>query len=361
MAKVENDNSINYVKNNYEENKRKSDRIIRFRTLMASGVGFLPFPILDAAGILSIQLWMIRDIAKVYDVPFRKNIARSIITSLIGNVGTISIVKLIPGINVIGSGAMAVSAGASTYALGKVFIQHFDQGGTLLSFDPIKSRAYFQQVFEEGKVTVKELQNQEDSFKEVDSQALASIVALKKANRDLMSTINNLEIQLKESKKERAVAMAVAKSRAKPLPSIRRKRRGFLWWFYRVLIVILIGGVSAFAFFKFDLVKDFFDKKDNEETIENSEKPKNSENHSKSKKTNTASIINTETPIDTAYNEISGDTIYNDENAVSTTITEIAKDTATTQKGITTNNENSTNTNNQASEVVPQDTSSRTD
>ncbi len=239
------------------ENKNKANRIIRFRTLMASGVGFIPFPILDMAGILSIQLWMIRDISKVYDVPFKKNVVKSIIGTLLGNVGTVGIVKFIPGINILGGGAVAVSAGAATYALGKVFMQHFDQGGTLLSFDPIKSRAYFEQVYEESKITVSELQQQEDSFKNTDTQALASVAVLKKANSELMETINNLEKQLKESKKERAAAIAVAKTQTQVqniLPAPTKKKRKWFAWLWRALLLLILIALLIFTLFQFNII-----------------------------------------------------------------------------------------------------------
>ncbi len=254
MSEVENSKPKKYI-----EKKKKAIRIIRFRMLMASGVGFVPFPILDAAGIVSIQLWMISDLAKIYDVPFKKNIARSIIGTLVGNVGAVSLLKLIPGINILGSGAVAMSAGATTYALGKVFTQHFDQGGTLLSFDPIKSRAYFEQVYEESKITVEELKGQEDSFKEADTQALASVATLKNANSQLMETITNLEKQLRSSKKERAVAVAVAKTqtRAKQIiPNIKdkSKRKGLIGWLWRIGLVVVFIALVLFALFQFNVI-----------------------------------------------------------------------------------------------------------
>jgi hypothetical protein len=49
---------------------------------------------------------------------------------------------------------MPTLAGASTYAVGRVFIQHFECGGTILSFDPEKVRAHFEKEFEEGKKVV---------------------------------------------------------------------------------------------------------------------------------------------------------------------------------------------------------------
>lgn len=241
-----------------EDNKKKANRIIRYRTLMASGIGFIPFPILDAAGILSIQLWMISDLAKIYKVPFQKNIARSIIGSLLSNVGVVSVVKLIPGANLLGTGAVVASAGTATFALGKVFLQHFAQGGTLLSFDPVKSQAHFDKAYEESKVTVEELQQQEGSFKEADMQAISSVATLKKANSELMETIGNLEKQLKNSKRERAVAVAAAKAQSsvkKVVPARKakktKKKLGLMGWIWRILIFILLIGLLWFALYQF--------------------------------------------------------------------------------------------------------------
>jgi uncharacterized protein (DUF697 family) len=63
--------------------------------------------------------------------------------------------KAIPGVGgLIGMVASPALAGASTYALGKVFIQHFESGGTLLDFDPAKMKAYYASQYEEGKQVV---------------------------------------------------------------------------------------------------------------------------------------------------------------------------------------------------------------
>ena len=45
----------------------------------------------------------------------------------------------------------AYVGGATTYAVGKVFIEHFESGGTFLDFDPEKMRDHFQELYEEGK------------------------------------------------------------------------------------------------------------------------------------------------------------------------------------------------------------------
>ena len=46
---------------------------------------------------------------------------------------------------------MVLTSGASTWALGKVFIQHFESGGTFLDFNPEKVREYYKVQFEEGR------------------------------------------------------------------------------------------------------------------------------------------------------------------------------------------------------------------
>jgi hypothetical protein len=53
-------------------------------------------------------------------------------------------IKGIPGIGgFLGIFVVPGFAAASTWAVGKVFIQHFASGGTFLDFDPDKVRAHF--------------------------------------------------------------------------------------------------------------------------------------------------------------------------------------------------------------------------
>ncbi len=46
---------------------------------------------------------------------------------------------------------MVLFCGASTWALGKVFIQHFESGGTFLDFKPEEVKEYFKAQFVEGR------------------------------------------------------------------------------------------------------------------------------------------------------------------------------------------------------------------
>ncbi len=231
--------------------KKKAYRIIRFRTLLTAGAGFIPFPLLDAAGILSIQLWMIRDLARLYEVPFKKHIAKSLVGALVGSLGpVIGAVKLVPGPGtLIGGGVLAASAAATTYALGRIFAHHFSQGETLLNFDPVKSKEFFQHLYEEGKASVEELNEQDASFKETHSRVVASVNDLKRTNDELRATITTLQNQLAQSKKDRKYALAALKE--------KKHRRRFRWLGALLLIVLLF--VTVFWLFRvgyFNSIKD---------------------------------------------------------------------------------------------------------
>ena len=128
-------------------------------TIAAIAVGFVPMPLADMAALSAIQLKMVHSIANIYDVPFSKNVVKSIIGSIVGGSVAVtlaypaaSLVKLIP---IIGqsSGIISTSAigAASTYAVGKIFAEHFESGGTFLDFDEDKARAHFKNLYEEGK------------------------------------------------------------------------------------------------------------------------------------------------------------------------------------------------------------------
>ena len=126
----------------------------------AMGAGLVPVPLVDIAAVTGIQIKMLGEIAKTYGIPFSENSGKAVIGSLVGGVGAFSIaggtvgslVKAIPGFGtIIGAATLPVIAGASTYAIGKVFVQHFESGGTFLSFDSLEGKKVFSEKFAEGK------------------------------------------------------------------------------------------------------------------------------------------------------------------------------------------------------------------
>jgi len=141
-----------------EERQQQANNIIIRRTMYAGGTGLIPVPIVDAVALLGVQMYMLRDIANVYELEFKEQRVKSLISVLVGDVAAISLFKFIPGLGTFFGGASVVVMGAaSTYALGKVFVKHFEEGGTFLNFDAVKSEEYFKTQVKEGKKVVKNL------------------------------------------------------------------------------------------------------------------------------------------------------------------------------------------------------------
>ena len=145
-----------------ENQLEKANNIVKNRLMWSAGAGLVPVPVVDLVALSGIQLEMLYSLSKLYDVPFRKDIGKSIIAALLGSVlptgiapWVASMIKVIPLIGqTTGALTMSIVGGASTYAVGKIFIQHFEAGGTFLDFKPEKVKDYFAKLYEEGKSKV---------------------------------------------------------------------------------------------------------------------------------------------------------------------------------------------------------------
>lgn len=156
-------NSIKIImETNFSEKRKHSDSIIKNHTIWSMGAGFIPVPIADFFAVSAVQLDMIRQIARVYDLDFKESQGKAIISSLTGSslarLGARA-VKFIPGVGtVLGGMTLAVLSGASTYALGEVFKKHFETGGTFLDFDLERLKNLYNDKFEKGKTYARQWQ-----------------------------------------------------------------------------------------------------------------------------------------------------------------------------------------------------------
>jgi len=133
--------------------KVEADKIIKRHIAYAAGAGAIPLVLVDTLTIAGVQFAMIKKIAQLYEVDFEKQKTKSITAALLGSFGTtISAFKFFPGIGLI-MGTIKTSAlgAAYTYTLGKVFAQHFDQGGTLLDFDAASVKEFFNESVAQEK------------------------------------------------------------------------------------------------------------------------------------------------------------------------------------------------------------------
>lgn len=140
-----------------------ADDLIKKHALGAAGIGLIPLPAVDFVALTALQANLLRKLSSQYQVPFSEEIGKKVISALIGSYAPVafampvaSLLKVIPVVGQsAGMLAMSAVAGASTYAIGKVFVQHFESGGTFLTFDPAAVREYYREQFQEGREVVK--------------------------------------------------------------------------------------------------------------------------------------------------------------------------------------------------------------
>jgi uncharacterized protein (DUF697 family) len=142
--------------------RAQADNLIKNHVIVAMSFALVPMPLFDLALLAGNQVAMVNALSELYGVPFEQNKARSIVIALVssalpvlGVAALSSGIKLIPGIgSLFGSGTIAITGGALTYAVGQVFAAHFAAGGSLLDLDPAKMRDLFNEEVKKGKAAV---------------------------------------------------------------------------------------------------------------------------------------------------------------------------------------------------------------
>lgn len=155
---------------------KHADTIIRNHVIWSMGAGFIPVVVADVLAISALQLDMIRQMCKVYDVDFSETQGKAVVTALtsstLARIGAGSVVKLIPVLgSIAGGAALSVLAGGSTYAIGQVFKRHFESGGTILDFDPARLKKMYQEQFEKGKKMAEQWRKDEKVREEANQAA----------------------------------------------------------------------------------------------------------------------------------------------------------------------------------------------
>lgn len=134
-----------------EQDNLATDAIKKY-SMYSAGAGLIPMPFVDFAAISLIQVKLLKEMAGIYGVAFDADRVRSIVAALLGGlVGTNlgyglgrNLLKAVPFVGpVLGGLSVSAMGGAVTWAVGRVFMQHFASGGTLLDFEPDKMRQHF--------------------------------------------------------------------------------------------------------------------------------------------------------------------------------------------------------------------------
>lgn len=107
-----------------EAKLEESKKAVNVATAAAAGIGASPIPFSDAPLLVAAQQAMLVRLAYIWDLDLKEVIASSLIDSIMSTVGKSlagTILKFIPGLNIVGMVVNAAVAAALTYALGTTF------------------------------------------------------------------------------------------------------------------------------------------------------------------------------------------------------------------------------------------------
>ncbi len=147
-----------YLSDEMELRQLKGTSIVTRHVIYAMGAGLIPIPAVDMGLSTAIQLKMLVKLSRHYNVKFTRNIGKSLIATLVGFIttntlrasGLAQLVKMIPVVGGVAAISMSIYNGAVTHAIGKIFLQHFEAGGTFLTFKPEKVKKHFYELYKEG-------------------------------------------------------------------------------------------------------------------------------------------------------------------------------------------------------------------
>ncbi|MCB0631335.1 MAG: DUF697 domain-containing protein [Saprospiraceae bacterium] len=150
----------NHINGVSTEAKKDADSIIKFHARLATAAGMIPVNGVDIALVTAVQVRMVSEICKAYDVEFKEDMVKVGLTSVIGS----TIARLVAygareafnAFSQFGSLAdnltNAAISGFFTAATGEIYSMHFESGGSLADLDLTDFVDYASEQIKTGKL-----------------------------------------------------------------------------------------------------------------------------------------------------------------------------------------------------------------
>jgi uncharacterized protein (DUF697 family) len=119
----------------------KAKQAVRDHALLAGGAMVIPVPLLDMAAEAAIQVRMVKRLAEIYGVDFGEERAKTLVVAALGGFSAGwaagSLLRYASFATYFTNfWPSAILSAAITYAVGQVFMRHFDKGGGLHDLSP---------------------------------------------------------------------------------------------------------------------------------------------------------------------------------------------------------------------------------
>jgi uncharacterized protein (DUF697 family) len=148
-----------------------AEQIVRNHVWFSAVPGLLPVPLIDLLGIAAIQVDMIKQLCHFYDKSYDeqrgKALSTALVSSMLGRLPGYALrtgLKTVPVVGwVLGGLSMSLFAGASTYATGMVFKEHFENGGVLHDLNPQSLSEFYHKHFADGRELLRRMWGWEET------------------------------------------------------------------------------------------------------------------------------------------------------------------------------------------------------
>ncbi len=142
-----------------------STRLDRAAELIASAsrwsiaASLVPVPVVDLAALASVQTNLVVNLCDLYDQKVTKQAVSGVISVLLGTLLPVGASQAVAGTSLkflpvvgslVGAVSMAAFGSAATYAIGKVFVRHLENGGTLSSFSAAEIKEDLKKTFSQA-------------------------------------------------------------------------------------------------------------------------------------------------------------------------------------------------------------------
>ena len=130
--------------------------------IVSAGAALIPVPVVDTVALAAVHVELIRQITHYYGKDFSEHAARNLLiaigTSLIpGSLGSVVSRRVIRALPLVAHGfaiaAMSAFSALVSYALGTLFVEHYESGGTLQTFDVERLHRVFSRSTAQAKAS----------------------------------------------------------------------------------------------------------------------------------------------------------------------------------------------------------------
>lgn len=137
---------------------------VKYYAAWSFGAGLVAIPIVELMLIVGVQIQMLRKLSDIYGIKFSEHVVRNVLMALLGSLAAetigagiaMPIARSIPGIgSLLGLLVMPAFAVGSTVAVGEVFVQHFEKGGTFLDFKPSSVKDKFSRAYDAARAAAR--------------------------------------------------------------------------------------------------------------------------------------------------------------------------------------------------------------